>query len=105
MIRQPPISPRSDTPFPYTTLFRSEAVVLLGKVPKYGLTEAPLQVRCRGGDVKAQPKVGTASVVQHGLNIQLGCHTGMVTREFDREAVISRLARLGRECHHMLDPI
>src|SRR3546814_16367994 len=133
MIRRPPRSTRTDTLFPYTTLFRSslgwveyedavailtiilgvyqqlqhigelamlparaelrihhEAGVLLGKVPKYCLTEAPLHVRCRGGDVKAQPNVGTASVGQHGPQHPLGLPTGVVKREFVHEAVISR---------------
>src|SRR3546814_3527162 len=33
MIRRPPISTRTDTLFPYTTLFRSLAVNPMGKVP------------------------------------------------------------------------
>src|SRR3546814_14982980 len=31
MIRRPPGSPRTDTPFPYTTLFRSEVTRLAGE--------------------------------------------------------------------------
>src|SRR3546814_18149828 len=70
-------------PAPAEIRIHHEAGVLLGKVPKYGLTEAPIQVRCRGGDVKEQRKVGTSSVSQHRRPVTLGGHTGRVQQDSD----------------------
>src|SRR3546814_11495765 len=52
MIRLPPRSTRTDTPFPYTTLFRSPASKLSGKRtegrPSCGFARTPLQARPAG---------------------------------------------------------
>src|SRR3546814_7203909 len=46
MVRQPPISTRTDTLFPFTTLFRSVAVDEAHLVPAFVLTLRQLHERC-----------------------------------------------------------
>src|SRR3546814_10168141 len=43
MIRRPPRSTRTDTPFPYTTLFRSLAEEYIEMVTKEGRSEATIE--------------------------------------------------------------
>src|SRR3546814_12768839 len=57
MLRRPPRSTRTDTLFPYTTLFRSEAIVAIAAGRRRGLAEMPEQDRAaapRGLDQGAQ---------------------------------------------------
>src|SRR3546814_9482347 len=49
MIRRPPISTRTDTLFPYTTLFRSRATTALGNQQQPGLRTLCQQHPCCGG--------------------------------------------------------
>src|SRR3546814_13977789 len=41
MIRRPPRSTRTDTLFPYTTLFRSNSLAVFARTNKYGFLETP----------------------------------------------------------------
>src|SRR3546814_13862107 len=74
MIRQPPRSTRTDTLFPYTTLFRSVDLCLIGRLDL--LRRGLKGVRARGGDAD----VGNADALglcesrgrQHGRNRQRG---------------------------------
>src|SRR3546814_18104766 len=54
MIRRPPRSTRTDTLFPYTTLFRSENAAAGGR--DRGLVQALLAQSFRGSGVQAQPE-------------------------------------------------
>src|SRR3546814_14069769 len=48
MIRRPPRSTRTDTLFPYTTLFRSRADVLVRPVARFAVDPAAAQPGARG---------------------------------------------------------
>src|SRR3546814_4881307 len=69
MIRRPPRSTRSDTPFPYTTLFRSRGVV-----PGQGADS---------GVTAARPNRATQSVAPHGAG---GAGTGRVRSNSTRRS-------------------
>src|SRR3546814_14475353 len=45
MIRRPPRSTRTDTPFPYTTLFRSQGGGRLGRPPRFRPRDRPGPLR------------------------------------------------------------
>src|SRR3546814_4759712 len=62
MIRRPPRSTRTDTLFPYTTLFRSEQADVAGVVPEDARERAP-QPRMR--ELVVRQPVGT----EHGVRI------------------------------------
>src|SRR3546814_15686904 len=54
MIRRPPSSTRTDTPFPYTTLFRSAMELTVQSLQAYGPSHRPWAVAWSGGkDPKA----------------------------------------------------
>src|SRR3546814_2188915 len=67
MIRRPPRSTRTDTLFPYTTLFRSQSGVspMIKSIPLAKLVQSPLNVR-RHGDPAADSEL-KASIAAHGL--------------------------------------
>src|SRR3546814_16468700 len=65
MIRRPPRSTRTDTLFPYTTLFRSLGIATAGHVLLFGVLSAnflgtpnPLKLRTPPMDVQFVEKVG-----------------------------------------------
>src|SRR3546814_13409536 len=75
MIRRPPRSTRTDTLFPYTTLFRSSCIRGVGGVaPTYGLSRgvgrvAPYgivvgcgRLLCRHEQPRCRPQIGRAHV-------------------------------------------
>src|SRR3546814_9306199 len=90
MIRRPPRSTRTDTLFPYTTLFRSAeaspltiklgvhegpciAVTLNGRLDYFGTTvnmAARLQGESRGGDVVLSEAVATDRSEEHTSELQ-----------------------------------
>src|SRR3546814_9728444 len=74
MIRRPPRSTRTDTPFPYTTLFRSEYKILTLSKPERLVVDLPgvdpvrgLELPAAAGLVKdvrtGQPVPGTTRIV------------------------------------------
>src|SRR3546814_1160060 len=67
MIRRPPRSTRTDTLFPYTTLFRSQSGVspMIKSIPLAKLVQSPRNVR-RHGDPAADSEL-KASIAAHGL--------------------------------------
>src|SRR3546814_11484818 len=76
MIRRPPRSTRTDTLFPYTTLFRSgvaEAQRLAGRAPRGLVEQLPLQVaRLEPVEIRADVGLGQhrqAGVVLHRLQV------------------------------------
>src|SRR3546814_11564343 len=50
-IRRPPRSTRTDTLFPYTTLFRSEGLLGIGTEPGFAIGQRALLVRSPGGNL------------------------------------------------------
>src|SRR3546814_15610640 len=52
MIRRPPRSTRTDTLFPYTTLFRSSDLLVINKVDLAPMVDADLEVMRRDAAVK-----------------------------------------------------
>src|SRR3546814_20041521 len=100
MRRQPPRSTRTDTLFPYTTLFRSHAQVEV----MVEVTRNPLQlvvdvvIECRGDiDLMA------GNLDPHGELLCWGCRSGMArhTKAWScpiRLTLSSEERRLGKEC-------
>src|SRR3546814_4890459 len=54
MIRRPPISTRTDTLFPYTTLFRSRLSRRHAALQKRGAEQAPVGEPARNGPVRIE---------------------------------------------------
>src|SRR3546814_8139670 len=56
MIRRPPRSTRTDTLFPYTTLFRSQAALAIGfaKTTASGLMSAASASSCQSGSTRSE---------------------------------------------------
>src|SRR3546814_20971380 len=79
MIRRPPRSTRTDTPFPYTTLFRSK----LARVSRQALDIAPLALGIDG--VEREARFAAAR--------QAGDDDQRVARQVDVDALEVMLAR------------
>src|SRR3546814_12238876 len=103
MIRRPPRSTRTDTLFPYTTLFRSGKLQLQDRHPawrdsgRYRRLSSPLR-RGAGGACAARSAVRRP----HSPHIArlLACHVGRRLRIFGDQsnAATARAVRSGAEC-------
>src|SRR3546814_11900350 len=100
MIRRPPRSTRTDTPFPYTTLFRSEALDVLRTTPGFSDRRCEVDV---AGHLKVSADHGAMGIVLSNLlnNAVKFSESGDVIRiaagEED-ESVRSEERRVGKEC-------
>src|SRR3546814_9732650 len=87
MIRRPPISTRTDTLFPYTTLFRSYPLrAALGKGPSARLTQG-LAERHRAGDrdvERAETRAHRDSHPQGGAIVDVARHARALAAEEER---------------------
>src|SRR3546814_4105660 len=77
MIRRPPRSTRTDTLFPYTTLFRSFVYGFLGHVNLFHgrlqngvLQTGDIRLEAPGHDLRADNEQGTAYVRPHDIAIE-----------------------------------
>src|SRR3546814_19612206 len=87
MIRRPPRSTRTDTLFPYTTLFRSVVVPMLGG-------------QVRFDDIVLQPPAGDEGLrIRFGLALQ-GLQLGELSQSLGGPAFRGRSEerRVGKEC-------
>src|SRR3546814_19323651 len=64
MIRRPPRSTRTDTPFPYTTLFRSEALDVLRTTPGFSARRWEVDV---AGHLRVSADHGAMGIVLSNL--------------------------------------
>src|SRR3546814_19412153 len=96
MIRRPPRSTRTDTLFPYTTLFRSFTLLLYPVQAGVSLHQAPFLIE-RGLD----PNVAATVVSTFSLGSAVGslCF-GLGARRLGRRATLVRSEerRVGKEC-------
>src|SRR3546814_3003713 len=120
MIRRPPESTRTDTLFPYTTLFRSERGALVGVAGRHvGLVRIELVVGLRVGDGRGQhlADVGgdgaigeledAVGVVDVEATDEVEDLTGLVRRHpqvADLGPRAGALVGLGSECHRYRRP-
>src|SRR3546814_5424413 len=107
MIRRPPRSTRTDTLFPYTTLFRSESALAGQDIERLRVAE-PARPGRRGRDVSrrlATRAVETAAE-RRPLGNKLaddrvdGIHTAAIFSQVDNQRVALR-----RNRHHRLDDV
>src|SRR3546814_2770464 len=97
MIRRPPRSTRTDTLFPYTTLFRSKVVVGLGRLDIVDEELGAVMLDDRlveigVVDLAAQRRVENL-LLQHGVDLELGAD---LVRELRSEEHTSELQSLMR---------
>src|SRR3546814_2712178 len=96
MIRRPPRSTRTDTLFPYTTLFRSE--------DRY---ERPRVLDCRAEGLAERDDDldGTDEVVEEGgqLFVVLGCHPRQCCAEIGRAHVCTPVTNAHLVCRLLLE--
>src|SRR3546814_12435634 len=95
MIRRPPRSTRTDTLFPYTTLFRSELGPLLG-ADRHGVHD--LLRAASGGDlgtlhVRADPQEPPRDAARHGVGGDQGLAPPRLATDAERGAVGALVAR------------
>src|SRR3546814_5465490 len=96
MVRRPPRSTRTDTLFPYTTLFRSKAC----DADKHRSCHEPKAGRKRGQQVSHQwppldrPKVATRQRYQMTASASTALLTGSMTRSEEHTSELQSLMRM-----------
>src|SRR3546814_16333476 len=89
MIRRPPRSTRTDTLFPYTTLFRSDDVDVVNVTSTTALTDALFAGKSGIEELQAGVTLGAGAEVTIGANAQAAGIRTVEAGAGDRKSVVS----------------
>src|SRR3546814_5532812 len=104
MIRRPPRSTRTDTLFPYTTLFRSKEIELKDKFENIGaqlVKEVASKTSDNAGDGTTTATVLAQSIVEEGLKyVAAGINPMDLKRGIDKAVAVAveELKKLSKPC-------